>query len=228
MGCNQDDLDATRQGSKLLEDAGKVESFTVVIAKEEGIALGAALDKDRDEEVAIVTSIDVGGYLMTWNKKHPAKEVRLGDRIVAVNDCNGSYWEMVAQLWWRAGECKLTVERGPYNRTTEHRSGSRIYLAEYMSDQMCSKLAYGSPVDHLQVSRAADTSGSQCAVCLEDYEDPEVKVVVLPCNHVFHSACVGRWLCKGSKCCPLCKAIVSDPDTTKEPPNTEIVGETYV
>lgn len=186
--------------------------FTVVVAKEEGVPLGAALNKDKLEEVAIVTSIDDDGDLKRSNIKHPDKAVQLGDRIVAVNDCSGDFWAMVAQLW-RPGDCKLTVERGAHVEKFAkdvRRRGSRVYLAEYMSGQTCSKLAYGSPMDCLAVRRAGDVSASECAVCLEEYIDPDVKVVVLPCSHVFHSACIGRWFYKGSKCCPLCKAVLDD------------------
>ncbi|KDP46783.1 hypothetical protein JCGZ_06571 [Jatropha curcas] len=47
-------------------------------------------------------------------------------------------------------------------------------------------------------------SGETCAICLEDYKDGEI-LKVLPCQHEFHSICVGSWLTKWGTFCPVCK-----------------------
>mmetsp|Transcript_48803 Transcript_48803/g.76061 ORF Transcript_48803/g.76061 Transcript_48803/m.76061 type:complete len:205 (+) Transcript_48803:101-715(+) len=185
----------------------KTELFTVVITKKERIPLGAALDKV--EETALVTSIDDNGDLKKWNRKNPEQQVRIGDRIVAVNDCKDDYWHMVAQLW-RPGQCTLTVERKLCAENVSRRQGSREYLEGYMNSKTCRQLTFGAPMDWLELTRAGDSCSSECAVCLEEYTDPDLKVVVLPCKHAFHSACIGRWLCQGAKCCPLCKSELRD------------------
>ncbi len=43
-----------------------------------------------------------------------------------------------------------------------------------------------------------------CSICLDEYERLD-KVRILPCQHTFHSKCVGRWLSERSAVCPLCK-----------------------
>jgi len=51
-----------------------------------------------------------------------------------------------------------------------------------------------------------------CSICLCEFE-PEEKLRVLPCRHVFHSSCVDRWLeIDGS--CAVCRqsVVVSNPD----------------
>ncbi|KAJ1987692.1 hypothetical protein GGI25_005641 [Coemansia spiralis] len=49
-----------------------------------------------------------------------------------------------------------------------------------------------------------DASILECAICLEEIHTGDV-VRKLPCPHVFHSACIDRWLLCQSSVCPLCK-----------------------
>mmetsp|Transcript_35326 Transcript_35326/g.94074 ORF Transcript_35326/g.94074 Transcript_35326/m.94074 type:complete len:150 (+) Transcript_35326:81-530(+) len=51
--------------------------------------------------------------------------------------------------------------------------------------------------------RPEDLDGERCSVCLADYE-AEHSVVILPCAHTFHRACVSRWLLERRPACPLC------------------------
>ncbi|KAG2622997.1 RING-H2 finger protein ATL74-like [Panicum virgatum] len=46
---------------------------------------------------------------------------------------------------------------------------------------------------------------SECAICLEDFEDGE-EVSVMPCahGHEFHTICITKWLGR-SNMCPLCR-----------------------
>jgi len=48
-----------------------------------------------------------------------------------------------------------------------------------------------------------EDQGEQCMVCLCDVEKGEV-VRRLPCEHMFHSACIREWLQRNA-CCPLCR-----------------------
>ena len=50
---------------------------------------------------------------------------------------------------------------------------------------------------------AADEEGELCAVCLCDFEPDDV-LIRLPCDHMFHEACVARWLQQDSSC-PQCR-----------------------
>ena len=47
-----------------------------------------------------------------------------------------------------------------------------------------------------------------CTICLLDYE-PGNEILKLPCNHSFHSICVGKWL-ETNAICPLCKSNVKE------------------
>lgn len=44
----------------------------------------------------------------------------------------------------------------------------------------------------------------ECSICLDEYV-PGVRLRQLPCQHVFHSTCICRWLVERHAVCPLCK-----------------------
>lgn len=46
-----------------------------------------------------------------------------------------------------------------------------------------------------------------CSICLEEYSTGEI-LTLLPCNHIFHTCCIGQWLTERHTLCPLCKAEV--------------------
>ena len=46
-----------------------------------------------------------------------------------------------------------------------------------------------------------------CAICLEPLASPER---ALPCAHVFHDGCIGRWLAQHEEC-PMCRAAPPPP-----------------
>ncbi|KAJ2706688.1 hypothetical protein H4R19_004990 [Coemansia spiralis] len=95
--------------------------------------------------------------------------------------------------------------------------------------------AIGSPPavrQHLAATAAAIAAGRlegqsddchpprvpQCVICLEEYQVGEA-VRVLPCGHIFHDACIARWLqSTASKVheCPVCKAPCSAADARKK------------
>jgi hypothetical protein len=43
-----------------------------------------------------------------------------------------------------------------------------------------------------------------CAICMEGSEVLELRLVQLPCHHVFHASCLMTWFQKGAHRCPLC------------------------
>ncbi|OJJ47779.1 hypothetical protein ASPZODRAFT_15225 [Penicilliopsis zonata CBS 506.65] len=47
-----------------------------------------------------------------------------------------------------------------------------------------------------------------CAICLDEFTAGESMVRELPCNHIFHSACIDRFLMQRGNFCPLCKKSV--------------------
>lgn len=54
-------------------------------------------------------------------------------------------------------------------------------------------------------TESADTATS-CSICLSEYVRNE-QILMLPCRHIYHRACVAEWLRAHSQC-PLCKQDV--------------------
>ncbi|XP_043713874.1 E3 ubiquitin-protein ligase BIG BROTHER-like [Telopea speciosissima] len=47
----------------------------------------------------------------------------------------------------------------------------------------------------------------RCVICQDEYEDGE-SLVMLPCEHPYHSDCISKWL-QIKKVCPICSNEVS-------------------
>uniref|UniRef100_A0A0G4F9D3 RING-type domain-containing protein n=1 Tax=Chromera velia CCMP2878 TaxID=1169474 RepID=A0A0G4F9D3_9ALVE len=54
-----------------------------------------------------------------------------------------------------------------------------------------------------QAMRGSDAPEEECNICHEDYEDSSM-VLVLPCDHFWHTACIRKWLGR-SESCPVCR-----------------------
>ncbi|XP_010266747.1 PREDICTED: RING-H2 finger protein ATL52-like [Nelumbo nucifera] len=66
--------------------------------------------------------------------------------------------------------------------------------------------------------------GTECSVCLNEFEDDETLRLLPKCSHAFHLPCIDTWL-RSHKNCPLCRApIVSNtagpPLTASSAPNS--------
>eukprot|EP01090_Pellita_catalonica_P021902 TRINITY_DN8326_c0_g1_i2.p1 TRINITY_DN8326_c0_g1~~TRINITY_DN8326_c0_g1_i2.p1 ORF type:complete len:294 (-),score=47.56 TRINITY_DN8326_c0_g1_i2:114-995(-) len=53
-------------------------------------------------------------------------------------------------------------------------------------------------------------NNSSCSICLMDFEDGE-DVRLLPCTHLYHKACIDKWLVQNGSCA-VCKATVIKRD----------------
>lgn len=55
--------------------------------------------------------------------------------------------------------------------------------------------------------------GSDCSVCLSEFEENESLRLLPKCNHAFHLPCIDTWL-KSHSNCPLCRAFVTGINPT--------------
>ncbi|KAG7369305.1 ring finger domain containing protein [Nitzschia inconspicua] len=55
----------------------------------------------------------------------------------------------------------------------------------------------------------------ECTICLDEFHTG-VRCRQLPCQHVFHSTCIARWLIERSAVCPLCKMDLFEDEEEEE------------
>jgi hypothetical protein len=60
------------------------------------------------------------------------------------------------------------------------------------------------------------TGLSECLVCSEPFAEAE-RVLLLPCLHWYHAACIRRWLLEFSASCPLCRKQLRPGDIGRQP-----------
>ncbi|OMP05812.1 Zinc finger, RING-type [Corchorus olitorius] len=60
--------------------------------------------------------------------------------------------------------------------------------------------------------------GTDCSVCLSEFQEDENLRLLPKCNHAFHVPCIDTWL-KSHSSCPLCRAYIGS--TTNSLPNPE-------
>ncbi|KAL4032689.1 hypothetical protein IC575_005770 [Cucumis melo] len=53
----------------------------------------------------------------------------------------------------------------------------------------------------------------RCVICQVEYDDGE-ELAALPCQHPYHSECIGEWL-QIKRVCPICGTEVSSPNGSK-------------
>uniref|UniRef100_A0A7S2GCT7 RING-type domain-containing protein n=1 Tax=Alexandrium andersonii TaxID=327968 RepID=A0A7S2GCT7_9DINO len=68
------------------------------------------------------------------------------------------------------------------------------------------------PAKYRELARccAGGRCDAKCAICLQDFV-PSDSAVRLPCNHIFHTECVGKWMSRGHGCPYRCGRPPSGP-----------------
>ncbi|XP_010449540.1 PREDICTED: putative RING-H2 finger protein ATL53 [Camelina sativa] len=64
-------------------------------------------------------------------------------------------------------------------------------------------------------------NGTDCSICLGEFNEDESLRLLPKCNHIFHVVCIDRWL-KSHSNCPLCRAKIVVP-TTQQPDHRVVV-----
>jgi len=147
---------------------------------------------------------DYMGHLWIW--------VSLG--FLAISCCGSFLLFLAHEHYFGPG----TSRQGTANaeaQAARTRPRRRRLTLEQVQEELEECVFETPPADH--PSNYLET----CAICLDDFQDGEL-LILLPCNHYFHTNCVTRWLCERSAVCPLCKIEIL-PEEEEEEDEGEIV-----
>ncbi|XP_021986117.1 E3 ubiquitin protein ligase RIE1 [Helianthus annuus] len=74
-------------------------------------------------------------------------------------------------------------------------------------NRACRMIPMGTNGQDFSTERVLRIENADCCICLCQYEDGE-QLLLLPCDHHFHSTCIVKWLMLKATC-PLCKVLVA-------------------
>ncbi|XP_031100777.1 RING-H2 finger protein ATL28-like [Ipomoea triloba] len=80
-------------------------------------------------------------------------------------------------------------------------------LRQSFCQSPCANLG-ASPEVGVRVFEGDGVEAVECAVCLCGIEEGEEIGDLMRCGHIFHRACLDRWLGTGRMTCPLCRCHV--------------------
>lgn len=78
-----------------------------------------------------------------------------------------------------------------------------------LDDALIKKIGFFKLKKHQNVLKI---NGTDCSICLGEFNEDESLRLLPKCNHTFHVVCIDRWL-KSHSNCPLCRAKIIVPTT---------------
>jgi len=97
-------------------------------------------------------------------------------------------------------------------------------LSDRVSAEMANEMAAAAAAA-AGASNTDDSNGPEeescCSVCIEELQDNDQDVIVLPCKHKFHADCIMPWLTERQSKCPLCKYDVMEYARNQETEATQ-------
>jgi hypothetical protein len=93
-------------------------------------------------------------------------------------------------------------------RVTVEEDDMKTFLAHY---------EYGNGSEEEKNIKIADQT--KCAICLTDYKEADKVSYLQTCHHLFHEACIRKWLTEFNHKCPVCR-LSANPDKNDSVPAT--------
>jgi hypothetical protein len=86
----------------------------------------------------------------------------------------------------------------------DRRRLTREQVESWLPEYQLARQGKGDDDDGSSSSSEEDATPCECSICLDDLLHGD-HVRRLPCNHVYHSNCIAKWLVERHSTCPLCK-----------------------
>lgn len=106
---------------------------------------------------------------------------------------------IVRHIEYRAPEISIHIVALFENLTPEEQ---RPVSTDVVFESQAYKLVKRSSESNNETKESDD---EKCPICLGDFEDEEMVIVLPRCSHIFHTLCIKEWMKRASSC-PTCRA----------------------
>eukprot|EP00555_Chaetoceros_dichaeta_P009164 CAMPEP_0198258196 /NCGR_PEP_ID=MMETSP1447-20131203/7695_1 /TAXON_ID=420782 /ORGANISM="Chaetoceros dichaeta, Strain CCMP1751" /LENGTH=507 /DNA_ID=CAMNT_0043945267 /DNA_START=124 /DNA_END=1644 /DNA_ORIENTATION=+ len=168
---------------------------------------------------------NINGF--TWNRRNRRVQTRQQELYMEnVRDVFLAAWR---DMEHRMSLGKLTEEQIKalpiieYN-VSDIEAVSRKYTSKKKVNNDCNEKVGGTAENLATKDHEAEIHGTSkflqnafasctsCSVCIDEFEQGEILILLPDCGHFFHSHCITPWLKDKKATCPICQTIVSQDD----------------
>ncbi|XP_010551968.1 PREDICTED: probable E3 ubiquitin-protein ligase XERICO [Tarenaya hassleriana] len=128
--------------------------------------------------------------------------VNTASSIAIVKGIVRSILHIVGNIRLSSSSAAAAAASDPSDTYSDEAYDLRIYASEcnYL-DEFRSR---NPPTQFKSICSCQRRSDQKCSVCLMKFE-PESEINKLECGHVFHKACLEKWIDYWNNTCPLCR-----------------------
>lgn len=148
--------------------------------------------------------------------------------VIAIIGCLGAAFLIVSYYTMVAKYCRTrrVFARGRRDEDFDEADEQDVVVWPIFARGLHESIVQAIPVCKYSKSEGL-VDGSECAVCLSEFEEEESLRLLPKCNHAFHLPCIDKWLQSHSNC-PLCRANIlsSTPLLVPSTPAPEPSGTT--
>lgn len=101
----------------------------------------------------------------------------------------------------------------PITSSTQQSIGSSIFLENNninlgQYENSVKLVVKQKTINKMKIHKHIKNDDTKCAICFDELETND-EILDIQCKHLFHNACITKWLTENSYKCPLCKEKVA-------------------